>query len=47
MQQTERIYDTATAVWALSEKEGITPQEGAMRIALKRINDMGKVKLAY
>jgi leucine dehydrogenase len=47
MQQTERIYDTALSVWALSEKEGITPQEGAMKIALKRINDMGKVKLAY
>lgn len=47
MEQTERIYDTCKSVWYLCEQEDITPQEAAMKLAIKRINDMGKVKLAF
>lgn len=46
-QQTERIYETTTQVLELAASEGITPQEAAMEIALKRINDIGKIKLSY
>ncbi len=45
--QTERIYDICTDVLNYSEKNDVTPQEAAMKLALKRINDIGKVKLAY
>lgn len=46
-QQTERIYETTLKVFDLAEKKGITPQEGAMDLAIARINDIGKIKLSY
>lgn len=46
-QQTERIYETTLKVFEVAEKKGITPQESAMELAIKRINDIGKIKLPY
>ena len=45
--QAEKIYDITTKIFALAEEEKITTHEAALSMALKRINDMGKVKLAY
>jgi leucine dehydrogenase len=45
--KAEKIYDTCTNIFELAEKENITTQEAAMKIAEKRIHDMGKVKLSY
>ncbi len=45
--QTEKIYDTCLDILNKAEKENIPAQEAAMQLALKRINDMGKVKLSY
>ncbi len=47
MEQTERIYSTCHAVWDQAEADNITPQASAMKLALQRINDIGKVKLPY
>ncbi|MEQ9299683.1 MAG: Glu/Leu/Phe/Val dehydrogenase [Cyclobacteriaceae bacterium] len=47
MEQTERIYSTCHAVWDQAELDNITPQASAMKLALQRINDIGKVKLPY
>ena len=41
----EKIYDTCLNILHLSEKEGISSQEAAIRLAEKRIEDIGKVKL--
>ncbi len=46
-QQTERIYETTINVLNLASAKSITPQEAAMEIALKRINDVGRIKLSY
>lgn len=46
-QQTERIYETTIKVLDLASSKGITPQEAAMEIAIKRINDIGRIKLSY
>lgn len=46
-QQAEKIYDTCINILDKAEAEGITSQEAAMQMALKRISDMGKVKLSY
>ena len=43
--QAEKIYDTCQDILKKSESEGITTQEAAMRLAIKRIEDIGKVKL--
>jgi leucine dehydrogenase len=45
--QAEKIYDTCYDIITKSEAEGIPSQEAAIKIAQKRIIDMGKVKLAY
>ncbi len=47
MGQVEKIYDRLLEVWDLAEKDGISPQEAAMKIALLRIQNIGKVKLPY
>lgn len=47
IEQTDRIYDTCHRVWDQAEAENITPQASAMKLALQRINDIGKVKLPY
>lgn len=46
-QQAEKIYDTCVDILDKSEAEGISSQEAAIKLALKRINDIGKVKLSY
>jgi leucine dehydrogenase len=45
--QAEKIYDTCLDILNKSFAEGITSHEAALRLALKRISDMGKVKLPY
>ncbi len=40
----EKIYNRILDIFSLSEKENITTQEAAMRIAQKRIDDMANVK---
>jgi leucine dehydrogenase len=39
MQRTEKIYDTTLELLKLSEVEGITTSEAAMRIAIRRIEE--------
>ena len=43
--QAEKIYDTTQDILKKSEREGITTQEAAMKLAIKRIEDIGKTKL--
>ncbi|MGK7393123.1 MAG: Glu/Leu/Phe/Val dehydrogenase dimerization domain-containing protein [Candidatus Cyclobacteriaceae bacterium M3_2C_046] len=43
----EGIYDTLINTLQKAEKENITPQEAAIKVAIKRIKDIGKVKLAF
>ena len=45
--QTEKIYDTCLSIFEKSEKSGISTQAAAMKLALKRIEQIGKVKLSY
>lgn len=45
--QAEKIYDTCLDILNKSEAEGISSQEAAIKLATKRINDIGKVKLSY
>ena len=44
---TEKIYDTTLNIFSLAENEGIPTQQAAMRIAEKRIADVGNVKLSF
>lgn len=46
-QQAEKIYDTCLNILHISEKDKIPSQEAAIKLAQKRISDMGKVKLSY
>lgn len=43
---TEKIYDTTLNIFKVSETEGVPTQQAAMKIAEKRIADVGKVKLS-
>lgn len=43
---TEKIYDTTRNIFALAERESIHTQLAAMRLAEKRIEDIGRVKLS-
>lgn len=45
--QAEKIYDITTNIFNTAEKDGITTHEAALALALKRISDIGKVKLSY
>jgi len=45
--QAEKIYDTCQDILKKSEAEGITTQEAAMKLALQRIENIGKVKLPF
>jgi len=44
--KTERIYQTTLDIFKLSEKEGISTQKSAMKLAEKRIHEIAKVKRA-
>lgn len=46
-QKAEKVYGICLDILKKADNEQITPQEAAMEMALKRINDMGKVKLPY
>ena len=41
---TEKIYDRTLEIFNFADSEGITPHEAAIRVAMKRIEDMAKVK---
>ena len=43
--QAEKIFDTCQDIFKASEEQNITTQEAAMQLAIKRIEDIGKVKL--
>jgi leucine dehydrogenase len=43
--QVEKIYDTCLSILKKAEKEKITSQEAAIRMAEKRISEMGKVRI--
>lgn len=45
--QTEVIYEVLTNVINHSEKEKITTHQAALELALKRIDQMGRIKLPY
>jgi leucine dehydrogenase len=44
-EQAERIYDTCLNIFALAEKEKINTQEAAIKIAEKRIEEVGRVRI--
>ncbi|WP_305067228.1 Glu/Leu/Phe/Val family dehydrogenase [Mangrovivirga halotolerans] len=46
-EQSDKIYDTLLEALDRAEKENITPQEAAMKMAVDRIERIGKVKLSY
>ncbi len=46
-QMTEKIYDTCSAVLDMSDKENISTQEAAIRLAKQRIDQVGRVKLGF
>lgn len=46
-QKAEKVYDICKEIFHKAEGEQITPQQAAMDMALKRIEDMGRVKLPY
>ena len=43
MAYTEKIYDRTLEIFNIAEAEGITTHEAALRVALRRIEDMAKV----
>lgn len=45
--RTEKIYDFTLELFNKAESEGITTQEAAMKIAQKRIDDIGKVRSTF
>lgn len=46
-EQTERIYEVCLEVIEYAEFKGTTTHQAALQLALNRIKDVGKVKLAY
>ncbi|CAE7499014.1 ldh [Symbiodinium sp. KB8] len=47
MSQTERIFDVCLEVIEYAEKNDVTTHKAALDLALKRIEQIGKVKLPY
>lgn len=47
MAQTERIFEVCTEVIEYAEKNDVTTHKAALDLALKRIEQIGKVKLPY
>lgn len=43
--KAEKIYDTTLAILDVSDKENINTQEAALKLAKKRIEEVGKIKL--
>ncbi|MEQ8469565.1 MAG: Glu/Leu/Phe/Val dehydrogenase dimerization domain-containing protein [Marinoscillum sp.] len=46
-EQTERIYEVCQEVLEYADNHNTTTHEAALQLALNRIRDVGKVKLAY
>ncbi|WP_017731303.1 Glu/Leu/Phe/Val family dehydrogenase [Nafulsella turpanensis] len=46
-QKAEKVYGICTDILKKADDERITPQEAAMKMALERIEAMGRVKLPY
>jgi leucine dehydrogenase len=46
-QQTEKIYDYTLNIFDMAERDGLYTQLAAMKMAEKRISDIGKVKATY
>ena len=44
---TEKIYDTTSELLKKAEEENINSHEAAVRIALKRIEDVGRLKMTF
>jgi leucine dehydrogenase len=44
-EQTENIYTTCLNIFALAEQEKINTQEAAIKLAQKRIDEVGKVRI--
>lgn len=47
MRATEKIYDVTLEIFKTAKQQDITTQKAAMRIAEKRIADIGKLKSTY
>jgi leucine dehydrogenase len=47
MRATEKIYDVTLEIFATAKQQNITTQKAAMRIAEKRIVDIGKLKSTF
>jgi leucine dehydrogenase len=45
--RAEKIYTTTLEIFNTAKKEGITTQEAAIKLAMKRISDIGKINLGY
>ena len=45
--QAEKIYDTVLEIYSQAEKENIPTQEAAIRLAQKRIENVGRIKMSY
>ena len=45
--QTENIYDYTLNIFDMAEREGLYTQLAAMKMAEKRIADIGKVRSTY
>lgn len=46
-QKAEKVYDICLNILNEAERQDIGPQEAAMQMALKRIQEVGRVKLSY
>ena len=47
MEKAEKIYDTCLGVFELAGEQGISPHEAALQKAIKRVQDMGKLKMSW
>ena len=45
LQQTEKIYDTCLSILTFAEREKISTQEAATRLAEKRIEEVGRLRM--
>ena len=46
-QRAERVYEICSNILAVADREKITTHQAAMNMALKRIEEIGRVKLSY
>jgi len=46
LEQTEKIYDTCLNILMFADQEKISSQEAAIRLAEKRISDVGRLQMS-